>query len=296
MDFKPPGNNVPVNIVRVLATHGPVDVVTFAYEGAARVACAPFEDVVYLLITPGGATEKALLRTTRVTVSAKAEDGSYQLRMEGRAHAGRMLSRHPMLSVIEPWCPESVPTHRLLVIPFIAEEIEFVQGEGDESKRHAGLTPAGRSRPPSGRIWAGAAMSGLAGPMALLYLAAAVIWFGAQGTTFLGRPLGLTLALCAGIGLIAGLRLFVLAQAYLGWRAMKASESDAEWLIAGFFSPREARIIGAICLVIATASLSTIGFIWGEKLFWRVFLSSGAWLLGPAWALNLAMGRPEPRR
>ena len=296
MDFQPPNNNLPVNLVRVLATHGPVDVVTYAYEGAVRVACAPFEDVVYLLVAPGGATEKALLRTTRLTVSAKAEDGSYQLRMEGRGHAGRMLSRHPMLSVIEPWCPEGVATHRLLVIPFVAEEIEFVQGEGDEAKRHAGLTPAGRKRPTAGRIWAGAALSGLAGPMAFLYLCVAVVWFGAQGADFLGRPLGLTLSLCAAIGLLAGVRLFVLAQAYLGWRLLQASHGDAEWLIAGFISPREARIMGAICLVIALASLSTIGFIWGERLFWRVFLASGAWLLGPAWALNLAMGRPEPRR
>mgnify|MGYP007063374568 CR=1 FL=1 len=296
MDFSAPHNNVPTNIVRVLATHGSVDVVTFAYEGAAKVACAPFEDVVFLLVTPGGATETALLKTTRVTVSAKAADSSYQLRMEGRAHAGQLLSRHPMLSVIEPWCPEGVATYRLLVIPFIAEEIEYVQGEGDEARRHAGLTPAGRQRPTQSRIWIGAATSGLAGPMIGLYIFMAVLWFGVQGATFLGRPLGLSMALCGGVGLLAGVRLLVLAQTYLHWRSMKASAGDAEWLISGFISPRETRIMAAACLFVAFASLFTIGTIWGEDLFWRVFLGSGAWLLGPAWVLNLAMGRPEPRR
>ena len=296
MDFSTPGNNLPTNIVRVLATHGQVDVVTYQYEGASRVSCAPFEDVVYLLVTPGGSTEAALLKTCRVTVSAKADDGTYQLRMEGRAHAGRLLSRHPSLSVIEPWCPEGVPTHRLLVVPFVAEEVEYVQGSGDESRRHSGLTPAGRRRPSQGRIWVGTAMSGLAGPMAALYIAVTVLWFGAQGATFLGRPLGLTMALVGGLGLLAGVRLLVVAQAFMGWRSLRAAENEAEWLISGLISPREARILAVMCLSAAFASLFTIASIWGEGLFWRVFVASGAWLLGPAWALNLAMGRPEPRR
>jgi hypothetical protein len=291
-----PGNNLPTDIVRVLATHGPVEVATFNYEGAARVACAPFEDFVYLLVVPGGATEKALLRTTRVTVSAKAGDGSYQLRMEGRAHAGRMLNRHPMLSVIEPWCPEGVATHRLLVVSFVAEEIEYVRGEGDDARRHAGLTPAGRERPTQGRIWFAAAMSGLSGPMALLYVLACVTWFGLQGADYLGRPLALCLSLAAGVGLLGGVRLFVLAQGFLGWRELKASASDAVWLSDGFISPHQARLGGTLALFIAAASLVTIGSVWGDGLFWRVVLASGSWLLGPAWALNLAMGRPEPRR
>jgi len=291
-----PSNNLPPDIVKVLATHGPVEVVTFAYEGSVRVACAPFEDIVFLLVAPGGATEKALLRTNRLTLAAKAEDGSYQLRMEGRAHAGRLLNRHPMLSVIEPWCPEGVSSHRLLVVPFIAEEIEYVRGEGDEARRHAGKTPAGRKRPTQGRIWFAASMSGLSGYSALLYVVACVLWFGIQGADFLGRPLGLALSLAGGVGLLAGLRLLVLAQGYLGWRKMKASESEAVWLSGGFISPYEARMGGALALFIATTSLFTIGAIWGEQLFWRVVLASGAWLLGPAWALNLALGRPEPRR
>jgi len=291
-----PANNLPADIVRVLATHGAVEVVTFAYEGAVRVACAPFEDIVYLLVVPGGATESALLKTTRVTVSAKAPDGSYQLRMEGRAHAGRMLNRHPMLSVIEPWCPEGVATNRLLVVSFIAEEIEFVRGEGDDARRHAGKTPAGRDRPTQGRIWFAAAMSGLSGYMSLLYVLACVFWFGVQGAEFLGRPLGLGLALAAGVGLLGGVRLFVLAQGFLGWRKMKASESDAVWLSGAFISPHEARMGGTLALFIGCASLATIAAIWGEGLFWKCFLASGVWLLAPAWALNLAMGRPEPRR
>jgi hypothetical protein len=290
-----PTNNVPSEIIHVLASHGPVTVATYAHEGASTVGCAPFEDIIHLFVSPGSATEAALLKSSRMTVSAKAKDGSYQVRMEGRAHAGRILAGHPLLSVLEPWCPEGVPISRLLVVPFIAEHIEFVRGKDEAAKRNAGLTPAGHARPTPGRMWLAAAFSGMAGPLGYWILAWTTIWFGIQGNEFVGRPLGVVLAIVGGLGLVGGIRLFTIAQGFILWRKMRAGEDDAPWLLEGFFSPLDARLVGTAALTAAVAALGSIWMVWGSDLFWLVILGSGAWLCGPAWLIHLALGRPDPR-
>ena len=288
--------NIPSEVIRLIAGHGPVQVTTFSDTGGASAVCAPFEDILHLLLPSTSGTVKALLDSTRLEVSAKAEDGSYQIRMQGRAHAGRGMSGHPMLSVLEPWLPEGVSSHRLVVVPFVAEHIEFVRGQGEVVKRNVGLTPAGQERPTFGRMWMGAAFSGMAGVLGLWFIVAAALWFGAQGDTFAGRPLALALSLVSGLGLIGGVRLIVIAQGFLQWRRLRASRADAPYLSEGFFAPREARIGALIALSAALVALSTVGSIWGSSLVTRIVLGCGVWLCGPAWALHLAMGRPEPRR
>lgn len=288
-------NNVPSEIVHLLASHGPVSVATYAHEGASTVACAPFEDIVHLFVSPGSATEVALLKSSRLTVSVKAKDGSYQLRMEGRAHAGTGLSGHPLFRVLEPWCPEGVSASRLLVVPFIAEHIELVRGKDEDAKRNAGLTPAGQARPKPVRMWLAAAFSGMAGPLGYWILAWTTIWFGIQGNQFPGRPVGVGLAIVGGLGLVGGFRLFAIAQGFILWRKMRAGVEDAPWLVEGFFSPYEARRVGTVALTAAFGALATIWQVWDSALFWRVVLGSGAWLCGPVWLIHLALGRPDPR-
>jgi hypothetical protein len=288
--------NIPTEVIRILASHGPVQVSTHAYEGANSATGAPFEDVFHLFFPTGSPTIGALLKSTQVEVSAKAADGRYQIRMKGRAHAGRCLAGHPMLSVLEPWQPEGVSPRQLVVVPFVAEHIEFIRGDADHHQRNAGLTPAGRERPSISRIWFMAAFSGMAGPLALWFVLASAFWFGLQGAEFLGRPMGLICALLAGLGLISGTRLLVISQGFLQWRNLRASRGDAPFLSEGFVSPHEARLVAATSLSVAAIALFAIWAVWGEDLVWRVVLGSGIWLCGPAWALHLAMGRPEPRR
>ena len=95
--------NIPAEVIRVLANHGPLRVSTYAHEGSALVDSAPFEDILHFFLRPNSPTVTALLKSTRMVVTAKAEDGSYQIRMEGRAHAGRPLAGHPLASVLDPW-------------------------------------------------------------------------------------------------------------------------------------------------------------------------------------------------
>lgn len=296
MKFECPPNNLPRDVVRVLASHGAVQVSTHELEGGARIPCAPFEDYLYLFVSPGSATETALLKTTRLSVSAKDPDGEYQVRMEGRGNAGRPLPGHPLFSSLDPWRPEGVSSHRLLVVPFVAEEIEFVQGRGDQSKRHAGTTRGGNDLPTRSRIWLGACFSGLAGFLALLYTALCVGWLGAQGADFVGRPFAVVLCLIGGLGLIGGVRLMVIAQGFLLWRRHKCSASDAPWLVDSFIAPTEARMFGVMLLVAAAVSLSIISMVWGSGLMWKVVIACGILVAAPAWVMHLAMGRPEPQR
>jgi hypothetical protein len=288
--------NIPGEVIRILASHGPLQVVTQAPEGATTATAAPFEDVLHLFLSPASATVSALLRSSRVEISANAADGSYHIHMEGRAHAGRRLAGHPQLSILEPWQPEDVAANRLVVVPFVAERITFVRGEGDSGRRNAGLTPAGTARASQGRIWVAAAFSGMAGPLALWFVLAAAFWFGVQGAEFLGRPLALGFSLISGLGLIAGTRLLVIARGFLQWRRQCAAREDAPFLSEGLLAPREATVGGIAILVLGFFMLFPLWSIWGPDLMWRVVIASGVWLCGPAWALHLAMGRPEPRR
>jgi len=288
--------NIPTEVIRILAGHGRVRVATYAHEGAALVDVAPFEDILHFFVQPDSSTVSALLRSSRMVVTAKAEDGSYQIRMEGRAHAGRPLAGHPAASVLEPWLPEGQSRTRWTVVPFVAEEIEFVRGEGPKSQRNAGLTRAGQERPSSTRLWIRAAFSGMSGALAVFYCTVAAVWFGIQGYDFVGRPWALLLSLMAGLGLLGGVRLLVIAQGFVQWRRLKASRSDAPFLSDGYMSPYEVRLVGGGALFVGVLSLVSVWAVWGPDLSWRVFLVSGVWLCAPAWVLHLAMGRPEPRR
>ena len=288
--------NVPSEVIRVLAAHGRVRVSVPGQGAGELVFVAPFEDILHLFVAPQSAIIEGLMRSNRLELSAKADDSSYQVRMTGRAHAGRRLGGHPLSSVLEPWAPEDGMSHRWTVVPFVPEEIEFVRGEGDEVKRNAGLTRAGRERPTWGKIWLSSTFFGMATPQALIFITACTIWFGLQGAEFVGRPIGLTLSLVSGLSLIGGSRLFVLAQGFMQWRENRAARADAPWASEGFIAPHEARLAGATLTAISVICFSSLWLIWGTDMVFRVFVGTGIWLALPASVLHLAMGRPEPRR
>ena len=288
--------NVPSEVIKILASHGAVRVSIPGFEGGGQAMLAPFEDVLHLFVAPSSPILGALLRSTRMEVAAKGADNAYQVRMTGRSHAGRPMAGHPMASVLQPWTPEDTPAHRWVVVPFVPEEIEYVRGEGEMTKRNAGLTRAGQERPSASRIWLNVTFSGMARVLALMFMVACTLWFGVQGADYVGRPVGLSLGLISGLCLIGGTRLLVVAQGFLQWRENRAARADAPWLSEGFLAPHEARLGGATLLAVAAIGLVSLWLIWGTEMVLRVVGASGIWLCLPAWALHLAMGRPEPRR
>jgi len=289
-------NNLPLVVIHALSSHGPVDVLTAGNGFSAQVPCAPFEDRVYLFVVPGSATEEGLLLQSEVHVSAKAADGSYAIRMEGRAHAGIPLSGHRDRSALEAWAPEGVPVHRLLVIPFAAETLEYVHGVGDELARYSGQTPVGISRGSLARDFVRAGLSGLALPMTIWTTVLYLGWLVAQGAVYPGRVFAAGLGLVAAFGVIAGVRLLVVSTAFGKWRKGMARLRDAPVLSEGLVAPGQAKRMAAFFLSGAALSLITLALIWGRQLVEVVLGLSGIWLVGPAWALHLMIRQPEAPR
>jgi hypothetical protein len=288
--------NLPPVVIHTLVDHGPVEVAAVGNGSSARLPCAPFEDVVHLFVTAGSATENGLLRDPRLHIVAKASDGAYTLRMSGRAHAGVLLNRHPARTALEAWAPDGVAIQRMLVVPFVAEEAEFVQGTGDSSIRHAGQTPQGMARRSMFSDTVHAAFSGMAAPLAVWSVIATVAWLGAQGAQFPGRPLALGLSVIAALGLIGGVRLLVVAQAYLHWRVGRAREVDAPILSEGLLAPIQVRGAAAVCLLTSAVALGTLATMWGSQLVMMVVGLTGIWVVGPAWLFHLMIPSPEARR
>ncbi len=262
----------------------------------ARLPCAPFEDRVYFFTIPGSSVETGLLLHADMLVSAKAADGSYSIRMEGRAHAGVPLNAHRDRATLEPWAPDGIPLGRVLVVPFAAEDLEYVHGTGDEVQRYSGRTPVGISRESLARDTLRAAFSGLALPMAVWTTLFYVVWLIVQGIRFDGREIAAGLGLVGGLGLIGGARLIYVSRAFILWRRGKARIQDAPVLSEGLMAPAQAHRIAAVMLGLSALSLISLALLWGSELVGVVVGATGVWLIGPAWALHLLLRQPEASR
>lgn len=289
-------DNLPPIVVRTLVDHGPIEVSVNGNQSVGRVPTAPFEDVVHLFVPVGSATELGLLLDPRLHLVAKDKDGAYSLRMWGRAHAGVLLNRHPERASLVVWAPEGVSVHRTLVVPFVAEEVEFIEGSGDQVNRHAGLTPVGLRRKGMGHDLVQAAFSGMAGPLAGWSVVALTGWFGFQGATFPGRGLALIFSVVAALSLIAGVRMLTVSSGYLRWRTGRARLQDAPVLSDGLLAPLQVRKVAAVALMITAIALGTLATMWGSQLVMLVIVISGVWIVGPAWWVHLLVSTTEAKR
>jgi hypothetical protein len=290
-----PPANLPPDVVRVLSFHGPVDV--FVGEGVARGRAhpAPFDDVCYLMVPVGAPLEAGMLASVQVEVHARHKDGDYALRMTGRAHPGRTVGHHKDRSAIEPWMPEGGHAGRLLAAPFVPEHIELVRNEGEGKARYHGETPAGRDRPRRVFTLARAAFGGISLAAAVLAVVVPWVWITIQGPEYPSRAAALALQIAGGLSLLASTRLAVLALGFRQWRAGRARARDAPILDESLLSFRETLQYAGAVLVIAIAALGTLSAAWEPDAMLVGLLPGCAWLLGPAWALHLLLGKPEAR-
>lgn len=288
-------DNLPPDVIRVLSFHGPVEMFVDEGRARARVAVAPFEDVLHLLVPTGSDVERALLRTNTVDVQARHPEGDYALRMTGRAHAGAPLGRHPERASIEPWVPNGATNSTLLAVPFVAEHIEFVRAEGDSKARYHGPTPEATTRPSPGMVLLRACFSGLPLPFAISAAVVPWLWLTLEGPDYPARPLVLVVQICTGLGLLGGARLLVLALAFGQWRKGKARMEDAPLLTEALLAPREAVRLGALFLGLSAIGLAALGSYWDGTAALIALSANGAWLLTPAWTIHLLSGRPEPK-
>lgn len=288
---------LPPEVIRILSFHGPVTfwVGNEAAEARASLAVAPFEDAAFLFHSPRSPIDAALLDSTAARLEARAADGSYLLRMEGRASAGLPLSRHPRRGELEPWAPEGSKAAALVVATFIPDHIELVRTDKGEPSRAAGPTPAGKARPAARRVWARAMLGGAALPLALLDLVGIWIYLTLQGAEFPLRPLALLLAAAGGIGALAGARLILISLAFQRWRRGLLPPDEVPVLLEALLAPLQARAAGAWLLLLSAVLLLAVGLVWGPALAGLALGLSGVWALAPAWAAHLSMSQSRMR-
>ena len=289
-----PPDVLPPDVIEVLAYHGPVDISAGAAGSPARgkLHVAPFEDALFLLAPTNHPIGLGLLERCAMEIRAADPAGSWKLRLNGRAHAGRSLSRHPRRASLRAWVPEELLRQPLDVIPFIAEEVEFIRGEGEERRRFAGPTPA--APPPRWRSLLRAALGGPVIPFTVLAVALPWFWLGFFGEEIPRRGVALLFAIVGAWCGLGGLRLALQVRGYVLWRGGMARESDAPALVEARLAPREGRRLAAVLLASAAFAYLLLGVGFGLQVLLACFLSSGAWLLGPAGLLHLSAREPDP--
>ena len=279
---------IPAEVVRLLATHGPVQVVTGPPDAHASesLALAPFEDRIYLFARRRSPTEAALLKSTTLRLSARHSEGKYTIHMTGRAVAGcSVISNRRRLELL-PWLPEGMDARTTLAIPFWPEELEYTRAASGEDERFAGKTPAGIKAPPLGRRWRDLSFGGI-WPVALFSLVCIWIFLGAQGPDYPLRFVALGASGLASVSLLGGCRLWYRGAAFRQWRRGRCHPEDAGLMVLGLLSLREV-MRSAFQLLVLGSLLSLSLLSWGGML-WLVTLSSTLlWLLGPLWLLHLA--------
>lgn len=291
------GANLPPDVTHILARHGPVQV----WAGPKnrnrphRLDVAPFEDEIYLLARPDSPLLADLSESVRLSLDANAPDGSYRLHLRGRAWAGPPLTRHPRASTLMPWVPEGLAPHRTVVVSFVAEWVDLVRLRGEGESRFRGPTPAARNRRSPAQIWLRATLGGLATPFAFTSAIGPWLWLVQRGATFPARFPAWLASLVGALGLLGGARLLAIYRGYLLWRAGRAEASDAAALSRGLMAPAMALRAGTWFLILGAATLCAVALGWGAATGLVALASSGVWLVGPAWALHLLLGRPPKR-
>jgi hypothetical protein len=288
---------VPAEVIRLLSFHGPAEVSVGRGElrAAGRVAIAPFEDVIYLLLPSGSPLDQALDRSTHVELKARAADGRYFIRLVGRGVAGRLMASHPSRGALEPWMPESFTLHRTRAAQLFPEEIELVREEGQEKARYAGRTQAGIERPQALQIWLRAAYSGMSTLFALSSFVVPWVWLALQGPEYPARPVAAVICVGSALSGLAAVRLGSLAAAWARWREGKAADADVPGLVEGHLAPWDATRAALL-----TGGLALVGWIvllgaWDWRAALLSFGSSGAWVVGPALLVHLGQSEGEAR-
>lgn len=284
---------LPPEVIRILSLHGPVTWWVGGDSARARghAPVAPFEDAVYLLVPIGSPLEQALLQDCRMRVSANAEDGRYRLRMEGRGQAGMAVARHARRPEITPWTAEDANLTRLLAVPFVPEEIEYVRSDGEVDQRFVGPTPAERLTPSA--VWARGLLLGLALPFHLLLISGVFGWLALQGPEYPGRPIALAVAVAAGALPLGGVRILAMAHAFDRWRQGLVLPSEAPLFIEGHLAPGEARTVGLGLIGIGLVLLALVAGVWGGTLAGLAFGLSGVWVVAPAMLLHGSVSEPK---
>lgn len=261
------------------------------HERSARLAVAPYDDLLILFASAGSATLENLERENASEVHAREPNGAWQLKMKGRAVCAGSVNAHPRRLELQPWLPDGSKGHRLFAVEFVPAWIEYTEGEGDARKVFYGPTAAANI-PPVHHRWLLSAFGGIVTPGVLGFtvLWGWMAWYG-QHLPF--RWLVATVCFLALVGLMAGARLLYRVEAFRRWQRGVGLRADAGQLGKGWMAMNHARRVGQVGMGTALFLLLLVYATWGVQPVQVVLVTCQLWWLLPAWVAHLRRDRVE---
>lgn len=288
-------SSLPDEVLDRLSILGEVRLVVWLGEESHRamVPVAPLQGTLFLMVSPGGAIEQALLADGRAEVIADGKDarGEWSIRATGRAVVGRLVVGETRRSELMHWMPEKALPQRLLALRFLPEYLDYSKGSGPERQRANGAIPK-CERPTEASRWSQMAIHGalfwIPG-MGIVTWGGILSWVPASYRTLwlLGLMLGIAIVLYSGGNILARYGM------YLRWREGIGQEEELPDMLNAWEAPLKVRNVGLSLLGIGSLLVGLLGIWAGHQVVLTVIIASGLWLLGPVHVLRYLFRRTD---
>ncbi len=251
-----------------------------AWKGSEPVVVsapvAPLHRQLFVLVTKNGAIEAALMQDGRAELWVEQKEPPWQIRVIGRAVAGRDAGADPRRSELLHWLPDGVRAQNLLAIRFFPESLDY---HVDGARRASGPIP-GAALPSELTRWSRMVVRGHIGWLPVL---AAITWGGilAWVPPELRNLLILCLMLALSTTLYCGVALLGRYGEFLRWRQGTFGEAGVAELLAGWQPPNRVRDLGAGMLIAGFLLLGIVALVTPAPVPLTILLASGLGVYGP---------------
>lgn len=261
-----------------------------ALGSAEGTSCrvAPFDDVLYCLVSEGNPALQQLLRAPQARLELADMAAGIVIKIRGRSVPGRSVMAHPRRSELLHWVAKDQDPRHLLAVPLWAEHIQFDKAEDCFS----GDTPQGRERPTVTHLWKEAAFANVLPSIGFAWFCL-WMWVAYAGSgNLIWQAYSLALTGLAVTGLQVGGNLLYKSQCFRGMLQGRILASACPILAHGFLSYTAVKRAGLFILG------SGFGLAWlvsaMDPVLLPVALSvSLIWILWPIWAIHLLQKEPE---
>lgn len=273
---------------RARVTTGPEDA-----RRTTRVEVAPAQSDLFLLVEPEAGLLADLERTPEVVVAADAADERWQVRVTGRAVAGRRVVAERRRAELVPWLPEGTSPASRVAVRVYADRLDYASGKGTARKRAEGAVPGADLRGPV-RRWVDLALHGHWGWLVVMVAAqyGGILVLTEPGEGRLARLLVMGLA---GGALLAGVVLFEHRARFVRWREGLVREEEAGPLLEGVVAPEPVRRASVALLVGGGLGAALYTAAAGPAQGALLVLASGAPILAPFYGIRYVLRRTDAR-
>jgi hypothetical protein len=237
---------------------------------------APLHRQLFVLAHKNGAIETALMQDGRAELWVEHKEPPWQIRVIGRAVAGRDAAADPRRSELLHWLPDGTRAQNLLAIRFFPESMDY---HVDGTRRASGPIP-GAVLPSELTRWSRMVTRGHLGWMPVLGL---ITWGGilAWVPPELRNLLVLCLMLTLSLTLFSGVALLGRYGEFLRWREGTLREAGVAELLAGWQPPWRVRDLGAGLLAGGLLLVGIVALVMPAPVPLTILVASGVGVYGP---------------